>query len=75
MKKIAASIILLSLLFGYGSFKKPQSSVTGAWHEQKDDDEAVMICTHDYMVVAEFNQILPLLMAPAAVFQKKRPGN
>jgi hypothetical protein len=75
MKKITTAIILLSLLFGNGSFNKPQLSVTGAWHEQKDDDEAVIICTHGYIIIAEFNQInTSFIYSSGGSYTEKKAG-
>jgi hypothetical protein len=75
MKKITSAILFLSLLFINGSFNKPQLSVTGAWHEQKDDEEAVIILTHDYIVVAEFNQInTSFTYGSGGSFSEKKAG-
>ncbi len=57
MKKIAAAIILLSLFVINGSFNKPQPLIIGAWHEKEEDQEAVLIFTNDYFMIAEFNQV------------------
>jgi hypothetical protein len=75
MKQAGIPIILLSLLLSTGSFNKGQPSITGAWHEQQEDEEAVIIFTHDYLVVAEFNQInTAFTYGGGGNFSEKKPG-
>jgi hypothetical protein len=56
MKKIVVTVILFSLLFVAGSFNKPQSSVTGAWHAKNGDMEQVLVFQGGYFSCTMFDK-------------------
>ena len=74
MKRIAIIPIFLLLAIITGSFTGPQPSITGAWISKNGDDERMMICSGNYIMVAEFNEVNTAFYYAAGGSYKERDG-